>query len=326
LGRERLADLPYRPYQASTEVTYANYSSLSGTSMFINGPDGYWKVMTANPGSPIDVYDAARNFKGYILIDRGRTILWNRDKDKTGLYGSWIDRQNSTVYTTVSAEAVGASGSTNYTGTLAFKAGGAKRNAFGTTFTALTGAGQETFVDNIDGTVTSNLGGTGTINYATGAYNITFANVTTGAATATYQWEDATQKGVADFTFSSTRVTGEGFQFPQDEGGDAILSVQIGQDGAYYSMKSNSAYRLELDADDAGATNEVYRKEMGLPYFRACISTSKGIFFINTANPTDPTMMLLQTQQDRAGCGTCDPLPPFQVRELRLRPLRLRFL
>lgn len=32
--------------------------------------------------------------------------MWNLPKDKTGFYGSKIDRQNSTVYTTVSAEVV----------------------------------------------------------------------------------------------------------------------------------------------------------------------------------------------------------------------------
>jgi hypothetical protein len=82
--------------------------------------------------------------------------------------------------------------------------------------------------------------------------------------------------------------------FPQDEGGDPILNVLIGQDGNYYSMKERSAYVLSLDSDDAGATNQVYRKEMGLPYFRAGISTNKGIFFINTVNPTKPEMTLLQ--------------------------------
>lgn len=289
---------------ADDEYTFANYSSLSGLSTFVNGPAGFYKIMNANPGSPIDIYDATKNFYGYILIDRGRMLLWNRDRDKTGLYGSWIDRQDSTVYTTVSGEAIGVLGSTNYTGTLAFKAGGARRNCFGVTFSATTGSGTETFTDNYDGTLTSNAGGTGTINYATGAYDITFNEVTTGAVTSGYQWENATIKGVADFSKSATRVAGEGFQFPQDEGGDPILNVLIGQDGSYYSLKKNSTYILSIDADDAGATNEVYRKEMGLPYFRAAFSTNKGIFFINTVNPTKPEMTILQ--RDKLG-NTIEP-------------------
>jgi len=217
----------------------------------------------------------------------------DRAEDKTGLYGSHIDPQDSTVYTTVSAEAIGALGSTNYTGTLAFKAGGSRRNAFGITFTATVAAGTETFTDNYDGTVTSDLGGTGTVNYATGAYDITFSDTTTGAVTSDYQWEDSTVDGVCDFSKSVPRLAGEGFQFPQDEGGDPILTVLLGQDGAYYSLKEKSAYFLSLDADDLGATNVVYRKEMGLPFFRAAYSTNKGIFFINTTNPTKPEMTIL---------------------------------
>lgn len=277
----------------NTEVTFSNYSSLAGAFTYMNCADGYYKFINANPGSPIDIYNSSKNFKGFITIDRSRTLLWNREKDKTGLYGSYIDRQDSTVYTTVSAEAIGSSGSTTYTGTLAFKAGNARRSCHAVTFTATVGAGAELFSELGMGVLTSNFGGTGTINYATGVYSVTFSAVTTGSVTATYQWEDSSIKGIADFSKSSTRLASEGFVFPQDEGGDAILNVLIGQDGNYYSMKSHSAYTLSLDADDLGATNEVYRKDMGLPFFRAAISTNKGIFFINTSNPTKPEMTIL---------------------------------
>ena len=62
-------------------------------------------------------------------------MLWNRKEDKTGLYGSYIDKQNSTVYTAVSNEVIGALGTKTYTGTLAFKAGGSARNCFGLSIT-----------------------------------------------------------------------------------------------------------------------------------------------------------------------------------------------
>lgn len=279
---------------ATDQYVFQNYSSLAGAFTYVNGPGGYWKIVTTHPGSPIDVYSASKNFKGYILIDKGRTLLWNRDKDKTGLYGSWIDAQNSTVYNTVTNEALGVMGSTVYSGTLGFKSGNPTASAFGIVIDATTAAGTETFTDNQDGTLTSNAGGTGTINYATGAWAVTFNAVTTGAVEGDYQWEDTNDHGLTDFTHSATRVAGEGFQFPQDEGGDPILTVLIGQDGAYYSIKEKSAYYLSIDADDLGATNQVYRKDMGLPFFRAAVSTNKGIFFINTANPTKPEMTILQ--------------------------------
>jgi len=278
---------------STAEYTFANYSSLAGAFTYVGGIDGMWKIINANPTSPIDVYDSAKNFKGYIAIDTGRMLLWNRVQDKTGLYGSYIDAQDSTVYTTVSAEAIGSSGTDNYTGTLAFKAGGPKRSCFGVSFVATVAAGTETFVDDYLGGLSSILGGTGTINYATGEYDITFSDTTTGAVTSDYQWEDPTALGVADFSHSTPRQAGEGFQFPQDEGGDAILTVQVGLDGAYYSLKENSAYRLSIDADDLGATNEVYRKDMGIPFFRAAVSTGLGIVFLNTSNPTKPELTVL---------------------------------
>lgn len=297
----------------NTEVTFANYSSLAGAFTYVNCADGYYKIINSHPGSPIDIYNSSKNFKGYILIDRGRTLLWNRsDKDKTGLYGSYIDRQDSTVYTTVTGEAIGVLGSTNYSGTLAFKGGGSRRSCHAVTFSASVMAGTETFTENQLGVLTSNYGGTGTINYATGAYNITFSAVTTGAVTSNYQWEDSSLKGVADFSKSSPRQASEGFVFAQDEGGDAILKVEIGQDGAYYSMKTNSTYKLTLDADDLGATNEVYRKEIGIPYFRASLSTNKGIFFINTYNPTKPEMTILQKNVTTLAVEPTILFPHFQ--------------
>lgn len=283
------------------DVSFANYSSLAGSFTYINCVDGIWKLVNANPTSPISLYSYNRNFHGKILIDRGRMILWDRvddgSKDKTGLYGSWIDRQDSTVYTAVTAEAVGALGSTNYTGTLTQIALDTHRSAFAVAISGDVAAGTETFQDDFNGNLTSNYGGTGTINYATGAYDVTFSDTATGAVTVDYQYEDSNTKGITDFRKSSTRLAGEGFQFPQDEGGDAILNIEIGQDGAYYSMKSHSCYRLELDDTDLKATNLLYRKDLGIPHWKASISTNRGIVFMNTSKPTKPELTILQRDQ-----------------------------
>lgn len=275
---------------AGAEYTFANYSSLAGSFTYLNGVDGYWKIINACPTSPVSLYNAAKNFHGKILIDSGRTILWDRNdtgnKDRTGVYGSYIDRQDSTVYTTVSGEATA-----SLNGTLAFKAAGATRSCFGVQIT-ITGTG-EVYTDDFLGNLTGSAGGTGTINYATGAYTLSNA----GVGTATYRWEDSNAKGVTDFTKSATRVAGEGFMFPQDQGGDAILNILIGQDGAYYSLKKQSAYRLYIDQSDTMGTsteNKLYRNDIGIPNFRAAISTSKGIVFINTANPDNPELTILQ--------------------------------
>lgn len=267
---------------SSADYSFTNYSSLAGSFTFAVGLDGIYKMNNANPASYISLYNSAKNFKGKAFIDKGRMILWDMPTDKTGLYGSYIDAQNSTVYTTVAGEATA-----SLSGTLAFKAGGATRNAFGVVIT-LTGTG-EVYTDNFLGTLTGTLGGTGTINYITGAYTLSSA----GTGTAGYQWEDSNAKGVTDFTKSATRLAGEGFVFRQDEGGDAILNVLIGGAGEYYSMKSQSAYRLALDPTDLNADNNVYRKQMGLQGWRGAIATTAGIVFMNTANPEKPEFTIL---------------------------------
>ena len=274
---------------STADYSFTNYSSLAGSFTYAFGIDGIYKFNNASLPSYNSMYNSAKNFKGKAFIDKGRSILWDRTEDKTGLYGSWIDSQKTVsggtgVYTAVSGEAIADVAS----GTLAFKAGGATRNCFAVTITD-TSSG-EVFTDNYLGVLTGSLGSTGTINYITGAFTITGQS---GAGTASYQWEDSNVRGVTDFSKSATRQAGEGFLFPQDEGGDAILNILIGTDG-YYSMKSQSSYLLQLDAADTNATNKVYRKELGIPSYRASVSTGKGIVFINTANPEKPEMTILQ--------------------------------
>lgn len=268
---------------STEDYSFTNYSSLAGTFTFAIGADGIFKMHNAVPGSYNIMYNSSKNFKGLAFINKGRMILWNRSTDKTGIYGSKIDAQNSTVYTTVTGEAT-----TSLSGTLAFKAGGATRNCFGVTLT-ITASG-EVYTDNYLGTLTGSLGGIGTINYLTGAYTVSNA----GVGTVNYQWEDSNTSGVTDFGKSATRLAGEGFQFPQDEGGDAILNVLIGPDGDMYSMKKQSVYHLAIDSTDTNATNEVYRRELGIPSYRAACSMQLGIVFMNTANKERPELTLLE--------------------------------
>lgn len=281
---------------ADADYTFSNYSSLAGAFTYVSGIDGIWKIVNANPTNPIALYNSAKNFKGFSIIDKGRMLLWNRPEDKTGLYGSWIDRQNSTVYTTATGSIAGGA-----TGTLSV--GGSTRSIFNIQMTL---AG-ETITDDYLGGLSGSSGATGTINYVTGAYTV--SNTATGVFS--FQYEDTNTHGITDFTYTATgRIAGEGFQFPQDVGGDAILSVEIGQDGAYYSIKSQSAYRLEIGPSDSATdtTNDVYRRELGMPTSRASVSTAKGIVFMNTANPSKPELVILKRNQ----IGTdIEPVPLF---------------
>lgn len=274
----------------NSQVTFTNYASLSGNYVYIGGPqDGLFKIVTANPGSYADVYDSNKNFKGYNFIDKGRMVLWGAENDESGLYGSHIDAQDSDVYTTVASEAIGSSGSTNYTGTLAFKSGGATRSCFGVTFTD----GTTTLTVGYDGVVDDESTGSGTVNFMTGAYDITFDATTTGAVTADYQWEDSNVDGVTDFTKSATRLAGEGFVVRQDAGGDPIRVV-IPYEGSYFSIKKSSVYQFTPDIEDENPTNQVIRTGVGVETLAAAVGTSAGILFVDTGNPSDPILTQLK--------------------------------
>jgi hypothetical protein len=278
-------------------ISFADSTSLSGNFVFIGGINGLWKVSVANPQSFADMYNEAKNFKGFILIDRSRMLLWGRQDDPTGLYGSNIDPQDGTVYTTVTGESGGSAGNTEYSGVLAFKAAGAKRTCFGVIITADYDDGgttkTETFTDDFSGNLSSDQGGTGTIDYMTGLWSVTFANTTTTDPSIDYQWEDSTAGGVADFTKSSPRTAGEGFIFRQDKGGDAIKFVYV-QEGKYISIKERSSYELTLGDDDETASNIPFRDDIGLPYWQAGVASINGVIFMNTANLDRPVLTTLQ--------------------------------
>jgi len=291
---------------ANSDITFANYASLSGNYVYIGSPqDGLFKIVTANPGSYADVYDSTKNFKGHFFIDKGRAIMWNTTTDSSGLYGSYIDAQDSDVYTTVSSEAITAVES----GTLAFKAGGSTRTCFGVQITD-TSSG-EVFTDNYDGTLTGDSGGTGTINYMTGAFTITGQ---TGAGTADYQWEDSNANGVTDFSKSATRLAGEGFVVRQDAGGDSI-KVVIPYDGSYFSFKENSVYQFTLDNADTNPTNELIRTDVGVETLRAAVGTSAGIMYLNTGNPSRPMLNILQRNPVGDNFVTVPYFPQFKFQK-----------
>ena len=272
------------------DIWFAEYHTLAGDQLFVNSPKGpLLKIMLANPGSYADMYNAAKNYKGRILIKTYRMFLWGRDKDKTGLYLSYIDSQN---YTTVSAENIGTGDGSEKTfaDTLAFKAAGVKRTCFGITATD----GTETFKDNYDGTLTGDKGGTGTINYMTGAISVTFntAPNNSQAITADYQWEDSTDEGICDFTYSATRIAGEGDVFRQDDGGGELQTVMSYGDQEY-CIHEKKTWVLTLTADDTNATNLIYREKVGISSPRSAIATGDGIYLIDNSDRKDPQVKLL---------------------------------
>jgi len=270
----------------STSITF--YTSLAGYQTWLSSPNsGLFKIMNASPADPKDLIDSDGIFRGFIDAQNGRLHLWFREGGKNYLYGSYKDFQNSSVYTAVSGEAIGSAPGPSYSGNLAAVTG--TRTCFGAVFTD----GTQTAQDDKNGGFTGDA--TGTINYATGAYSITFNAVTTGAVTANYQWEDSKNNGLADFSFSATRTAGQGFFLPQSTGGD-LLSV-LPYRTEYYCLHENQAWLFSMPIDDLTPTNQVFRENLGLPSARAAVATGDGIYYIDTSNSSQPLFKLLTLQE-----------------------------
>lgn len=295
---------------ATADYSFANYSSLAGTFTYACGADGIYKIHTANPGSYTSMYNASVNFKGRSIIDKGRMLMWNLENDKTALRGSNIDAATQVA---VSNETLGTGDGTTtvFTGTLAFRAGNATSTCYDIAITT-NPSGVTAQDDNLGAFIASGgtAGPTGTINYTTGEYSLTFPTAPAVGTLiyATYVHENTNSNGITDFTYSAVRLAGEGFRVPQDEGGDPILNVLIGVNG-YYSLKSQSTYLFTIDTTDLVISNEVFRKEIGLTSWRAAISTSKGIIFMNTSSPEKPELTILQ--KNTVG-DAVEPFPLFK--------------
>lgn len=275
------------------ECTIIEYQSLAGDAIFVSSLNSsIYKIMLANPSDFADM--ASTDYRGFMFASQNRSFLIQRksangSQDKTGVYLSYINAAN---YTTVNNENVGTGNGAQvtFTDTLAFKAGGSKRTAFGISVTD----GTETFVDDFNGGLTGTLGGSGTINYMTGAISVTFntAPANLQAILASYQWEDSTDGGIADFSFSAPRLAGEGDVFRQDDGGGIAQAIDTYQ-SVEYCFHELKTWALELSDDDTNAVNLPYRKQVGIPNWKAREATGDGIYYIDVTNENDPKFRLL---------------------------------
>jgi hypothetical protein len=274
------------------DISIEPYQNPTGTQVWFNSPNcGPIKIMTANPGSYTEMYVLGTNYKGYMRIKNGRMYVWNRagnPGNRTDLFASHLDVKADSDYTQVVAEVIaGASG------TLAFKAGGARRICFQVVFTVTSGG--QVFTDNGDGTLTGSLGGSGTINYTTGAYT------GVGAGTCTYRWADdsaaaatpptTASAGIANFNFSATRVATEGFILPQATGGDFKNLASL--NGIEYCLHERATWAVSVSSDDADVTNVVYRAKAGIPNHRAMVESADGIYYIDDTDSNDVHFRIL---------------------------------
>ncbi len=172
-------------------VSIVPYNGLSGAFVYVSSINSsIYKIPVANPSSYIDLNSTT--YRGTIIISQNRMHLWGRKTAGTGFmdlnthYVSHTDRSTVAGFTVVTNELVG-----NGDGiTKTFAGTQASRTGIRTSFAQTVTDGVETFIDDQNGNLLGTLGGVGTINYATGAYSVTFntapAQITKTASTISF--------------------------------------------------------------------------------------------------------------------------------------------
>jgi len=110
-------------------------------------------------------------------VTSGDTMIGSKTGHATGV------AQRRYASEMIPDESIGSAGSTNYTGNLSYLPV--------TAGSVIITDGTETFTDDGSGALVTDIssGTNGTINYTTGAYNVTFASTTTAAVTAQYEYD-----------------------------------------------------------------------------------------------------------------------------------------
>ncbi len=282
------------PAVASGEdVWFKVYQALGGSFVFLGSPNSsVYKIPAANPGSAVD--QSVNNYRwGVFHVGQNRAFAGQRNgtvagnNDKTGLYLSYIDKAQLSSFTQVTGEAFGTGdgATTTFNHTLASIS--APKTAMYPSVTD----GTETFVDDRNGNMVGSLGGTGTVNYATGAVSVTFntAPANSQAITCSYYHETSTTAGILDFTGGAN---GQGKSFRQDDGGGSLMAI-FNLNTIEYCFHLLKTWQFTASLDDTESTNLNYRA-VGIPYPRAAEQTPEGIIFADLARPTEPKFRQLQ--------------------------------
>ena len=284
------------------DVWMRAYQGLAGSFLYLGSQNsGVYKIPAANPGSAVDQSVSSYRF-GVFHIGQNRAFAGQRNgttsgnNDKTGLYLSYIDKDQLSDFTAVTNEVLGAAGSLTYAGTLA------ERTGVRTVMYVEISDGVETFKDDRNGNLVGSAGGTGTINYATGAYSVTFAVAAAGQVEADYYHETATSTGILDFSGSAT---GQGKSFRQDDGGGVLMAI-FNINTIEYCLHQLKTWQLTTSLDDTQTTNLPYRN-IGIPYHRAAFQTPEGIILADLSLPTDPKFRKMQVLQG-TNIQTIEPL------------------
>jgi len=298
------------------DVWMQAYQGLAGSFMYIGSPNSsVYKIPVANPGNAVD--QLVSNYRwGVFHIGQNRSFAGQRNgtvagnRDKTGLYLSYIDKDQLSDFTQVTGESIGTgNGATvTFTGTLAVVGSGKTLMYISITDTV------ETFTDDRNGNLIGSLGGTGTINYSTGAYSVTFNTAPAGAQaiTGSYYHETSTSAGILDY---SGGANGQGKSFRQDDGGGNLMAIW-NINNIEYCMHLLKTWQFTATLDDTTSTNLPYRN-IGIPYNRSAYQTDKGIILADLSRPADPKLRRLQVLQG-TNIQTIEPLPISDALDLSI--------
>lgn len=165
-------------------------------------------------------------------------------------------------------------------------------------FTAYTSGGSvgkaELFTDDRIGGLSGNQGGTGTIDYGTGAFAVTFATapVNTAAVASDYYTEDSTNQGILDFNQGDGTTIADSLTFRQDDAGFFQNLGVIGE--VIFCLHTIKTYALRLISSD-DITNLPYRNKVGTPNWRGSCETGEGVYYVDLTDPQKPTVRILET-------------------------------
>lgn len=275
------------------DVWIRPYQALAGSFVYIGSENsGVYKVPVANPGSAVD--QSVNNYRFKVFhIGQNRVFAGQRNgtvagnEDKTGLYLSYIDKDQLSDFTQVTGEAydTGDGSTVTFTHTLTDITGA--RTAMYVTVTDTV----ETFKDDRNGNMVGDAGGTGTVNYATGEVSVTFntAPANAQAITCGYYHETSTSTGILDFTGGSN---GQGKSFRQDDGGGNLQAI-FNINTVEYCFHVLRTWQFTATLDDTNSTNLPYRN-VGIPYHRAAYQTPDGIIFADLSRPNEPKFRKMQ--------------------------------
>ena len=158
-------------------------------------------------------------------------------------------------------------------------------------FSAFTSGGKiykcEYFIDDQNGVLNSNKGGTGTVNYATGAFVLNFVNAPTNGNIIYAQfYSEGLTKRIADFTSNGAA------SFTQFDGGGDIQNL-YSFDQVEYCFHLLTSWYLNV-ANSSTAFNLPYRNRLGTPYLKAGFATEDGVVYLDASIPSQPRVQILQ--------------------------------